>query len=280
MRRLTLCVGVLTVLGMAPAMFADIQDYMLNINGSTYCPALAVGCTSSGGLAAAPGTVSTLNTSSGLGSVTVTFTGAPGTYNVNFWLFEELIPTTGLNEYGKVNGAPAAGQTYQIDVPDYDLGGDPNLSAQGTIIANTAASTLANQNNVPGKIQLNGTTGDCEGGPGPNGTSPNCNDFTSLAMGFSFTLTGGDEEVVTFSATSTAPAGFSLQQVHPAGDPDLGGANAEMDYFLSGSAVNLPITVGPVPEPGSIVLLATLAGVVLWAFRRRAAKLQGQTVGE
>lgn len=272
MKRLRLGFGILVVLGLAPASFADITDYMLNINGTTYCPSYTgiLGlCSSTGGFAAAPGTVSTLDTSAGgtgLGAVTVTFNPGPGTYDVNLWLFEQLLQP-GDNEYGVINGSAAAGETYQIDTPDYDAAGDPNTSAQGTIIANTAASTLANANYVPGQTQVNYGTPTCtttaDGGP-------TCDDFTSLGLGFNFTLGANQEEQITFIVTSANPGGFNLQQIHPADDPSLSG-NAEVDAYFSGAATALSTVAGPVPEPGSVILLATMAGILLWAFRSRIA---------
>jgi len=268
--------GVLVVvLAMAPAMFGDTTDYMLNINGTTYCPSGtgAAGCTSTGGFAAAPGTLSTIDETyngTGLGKVTVTFNPGPGgPYNVNLWLFEQLSeqgPDTsgpGFNEYGVVSAAsPGSGQTYQIDVPDYDSVLDPNTSAEGNIIANTRSSSLDGKNDVPG-------TTDAVGCP----PSPNCNDFTSMALGFNFTLGASEEEIISFNVSTTPPAsGFYLEQIHPANDPNGSGSNPEIDYYFTGTATTEPTVVGPVPEPGSIFLLAPVA-VVLWflSFRSRSA---------
>jgi hypothetical protein len=274
-RRLRFGFGILLVLGMAPAMFADISDFMLNINGTTYCPAgTGATCSSDGGFAAA-GVSSTLDTTfngSGLGTVSFAYNPGPGTYNVNLWLFEQLSEQNppdnngpGDNEYGKVSGTPVSGQTYQIDVPDYDSGGDPNTSAEGNIVANTAASTLNGHNDVPG-------TDDCAS---TLDVGPNCTDYTSMALGFKFTLAAGQEELISFNVSTTKPtSGFYLEQIHQADDPDGDGTNPEFDYYFTGSATAQPIVVGAVPEPGSILLLATMAGILMWAFRSRVAALK------
>ena len=94
-RRLILICVCLGVLGMAPAMFADVTDYLFNLNGASYCSTSSTvsGCSSYGGLAAVPGLVSTLDESNGgtgLGSLTLTFNPGAGSYNVDFWLFEQL----------------------------------------------------------------------------------------------------------------------------------------------------------------------------------------------
>ena len=274
MKSFSFSLGVLVVLGMAPASFADITDFLLNIGGTAYCANYgATGCSNAvGSLSGAAGTVSTVDESyggTGLGTVTVTFDpGVAGTYDIGLWAFEQLSGSAGgagFNEYGQVNGSTGSGQSWQIDAPDYLAAGDPNTSATGTIIANTSADTLSNSNDVPGG------SGTCPG--------PNCNDFTSMAMNFDFTLTASEEEVVTFNLTNTNPGGFSLQQIHPANDPNDGGNNPELDLFLSGSAITQSSSGPPppsVPEPGSLVLLATVAGGLIWRFRSRFAAVNGK----
>ncbi len=274
MKRLLVGV-VLGFLGMVPPGFADLTDYMLNINGTSYCPSgTGAVCSSNGGFAAAPGVVSTVDTSfggTGLGTVTLTFNpGAPGTYNANLWVFEQLA-TPGFNEFGAVNGSAATGQSWQIDVPDYDYNNasDPNFgglpAGAGSIIGNTKASTLANNNYVTGNTLQDLT---CTG-------LASCNDFTSMAMGFNFTLGASQEEVLTFTVSNTNPGGFSLEQIHPV---DPFGNNSETDYFFTGSATTQAATTGggggggggtgAVPEPGSLPLVATLAGLLAVCARR------------
>lgn len=273
MKRLFLC-AFFGVLGMAPAMFADVVDYMLNVNGTTYCPSgTAATCSSTGGLAAA-GATGTLDTSfngTGLGTVNLIFNpGAPGTYNVDLWLFEELVPASGYDEYGAAGGgSPASGQSWQIDVPDYLYPSDPNFgglpSGAGSIVANTAGSTLSNTNYLPGTTDsfLNLCS-----------NSPNCNDWTSMALGENFTLASGFEELLSFTMSTTAPTnGFYLEQI----DPGITGTSAA--YFYSVTATTVPVCVpdggncGQVPEPSSFIpeLVFFVTGAVWFVIRRRSS---------
>lgn len=265
-----LCLGALVT---APAMFADVTDYLLNINGSTYCPSSStVACGSFGGFAAA-GATSSLDLSSGgtgLGTVTVTIsnTGSSSvTDNVGFWLFEQL-SQPGYNEYGNTGGTAAGNQSWQIDVPDYDYIGELGTSGAGSIIGNTIANTLANTNFIPGQDSTYDGGGFCATFP-----DPTCNDYTSMAMAFQLTVDPGDQGVFTFNVSTTQPtSGFYLEQIHP-----VDGANgAETDYYFTGSAMEQPIGTQPpptVPEPASWVLLATVAGLVLTLAKRRSARI-------
>ncbi len=266
MKKLILC-ALLGVFGMASSMFGDVVDYMLNVNGTTYCPATTQAtCTSTGGLAAAgaTGNLDTTFGGTGLGTVDLTFNpGAPGTYNVGFWVFEELFPASGQNEYGTSGGSLAAGQSWQIDTPDFALPYDPNTglpSGAGSIIANTAASTLNDTNYIPGTLSQYAY--DC-------GPSPNCNDYTSLAQSFNFTLGAGEEEVLSFSVSTTAPtSGFYLEQIAPKD----GANNNEIDYYYTASASTESVCTSncsAVPEPSSSIPLLALAGVFALVLRRR-----------
>jgi hypothetical protein len=253
-------------------MFADVTDYVYNVNGTSYCPALStVACSNLGGLAAVPGLANSLDLTTGLGSLTLTYNPGPGTYHVDFWLFEQL-QQPGWNEYGASSGSPAAGQSWQIDVPDYDYNTtDPNFgglpAGAGTIIANALADTLANTNYVTGSTDTYNLN--CTG-------LPTCNDYASMAVGFNFTLASGQEEIITIDLSKTKPAsGFYLEQIHP-----IDGANTtETDYFLTGTATTR--TGGPpppVPEPGSAILVGLgLTGALVFspAARRRIRKWVG-----
>ena len=257
-----ICIGVLL---MAPAMFADVTDYVFNVNGTSYCPASSTvsACSNYLGLAAVMGLTSSLDTSNGgtgLGSLSFVFNPGPGSYSVDFWLFEQL-SQPGWNEYGNSGGSPAAGQTWQIDVPDYDYNSsDPNFgflpTGAGTIVANTLANTLADTNFVTGNNSqyLLSCMAD-----------PTCNDYVSMAMGFNFTIASGDEEVLTFNVSTTAPtSGFYLEQIHP-----VDGANTtETDYYFTGSANEQPIGVST-PEPASGLLVGALLALAATPLGRR-----------
>jgi len=265
-RRVIVICACLAALAMAPAMFADVTDYLLNLNGTSYCPSFTVvtGCSNTGGLGAVPGLSSTLDTSNGgtgLGTLTLTYNPGPGSYLVDFWLFEQL-SQPGFNEYGAWGGSAASGQSWQIDVPDYDYTAsfDPNFGSlpagAGSIIANSMAGALSNTNYVTGNNSqyLLGCSGDAT-----------CNDYVSMAMGFNFSLGANQEEVVTLNVSNTAPAsGFYLEQIHPVD----GNNSAAIQYYLTGSATTQPIGKG-VPEPGTGLLVAAFAVFLVSPYGRR-----------
>jgi hypothetical protein len=270
MKRLILC-AILGVLGMAPAMFADVVDYLVNVNGTNYCDTgSGTGCPNVG-LPSGPGDSSSLDTSyggTGLGSVNLTFNpGAAGNYNVGMWLFEELTPASGYDEYGATGGSLAGGESWQIDTPDYDYSSaDPNTSATGTIIANTEANTLSNTNDVPGGVDS--IAGSCGA---PNYTpSSNCNDYTSLALSQDFTLGAGQEEVLSFTASTTAPtSGFYLEQLDPG---EVTGTPATYYYSVTANTVSVcTADCSTVPEPKSLIPLLAFAGILVFAVWRRSA---------
>jgi hypothetical protein len=262
---------VIGVLGMASSGFADITDFMLNVNGTTYCPSTGgYTCTNSAGLTGIAGLSSTLDTSlggTGLGNVSLTFNPGAGNYNVNLWLFEQLFPATAQNEYGATGGTSlAAGESWQIDVPDGNYGGELGTAGAGSIVANTAGSTLSNTNYVPG-TQSNFDTTSCGYFTGGSAVAT-CNDYTSMALGYNFTLAAGQEEVLNFTVSTSAPtSGFYLEQIAPV-DP----ANpTQMTYYYSATAVTQPVGVGAVPEPSYQWILGAVAAVFVLVARRRSS---------
>jgi len=287
MKRAVLSI-ILGSLALAPMAFGDIADYMLNVNGTTYCPAKPEPgspglCSNFGGLAAVPGLVSSLDTTfpesgtgTGLGTVNIAYNPGPGAYYVNLWLFENLVPAVALDEYGAAFNSPATGESWQIDVPDSTYSGELGTAGAGTIVGNTAANTLANANFVPGTDSNADTTSCGFFTVGPP-ADPNCNDYTSMALGFGFTLTSGEQELLSFKVSTTPPAsGFYLEQVAPV-DPSN---DTEVDYFFSGTATAGAIGPPPpppppptVPEPSSWILLGSVAVVLGVAFRRRRAAI-------
>ncbi|MBZ5633350.1 MAG: PEP-CTERM sorting domain-containing protein [Acidobacteriia bacterium] len=268
MKRLLILFVGLVAFGLVPAMFADLADYSLNVNGTTYCPTTAGSpalCSSFGGLAAVPSLSSSLDTTfpggTGLGTVTLTYNPGPGSFFTSLWLFENLFPATAQNEFGVAVGSPQAGESWQIDVPDATYVGELGVAGAGTIVANNAANTLSNTNFVPGG------TDNFDAQCGLLVTDATCNDYTSMALGFNFVLGAGEKEIVTFRVSTTAPAsGFYLRQVAP-----VDAANdAEIDYFYSATAVTVPIETNGVPEPSTWVLVVTM-GILMLLFRRRLA---------
>ena len=201
------------------------------------------------------------NQTTGLGTLTFVFNPGPGTYFFDVF-FDHQLNLPFFNEFGTVNGAPVAGQSYEIGdsfasniYPDVQAGGAlPNT--------NSLAGTTDNFSNA------------CVGAA--------CNGDFSAAMGFSFTLAAGEEELITLNASHTNPGGFTLQDTHPVDGCDANGGNcvtpAALSLFISGSAVTQPACTGPdcnqpppVPEPMSVVLFGTAAVILLGTMRRRLA---------
>jgi hypothetical protein len=214
----------------------SLQESLLVVNGTQYYDTFSV-----------PGlNTASFNQTTGLGSITLTFNPGPGSYSFDSYFdIEAGVPF--FNEYGTVNGSPVAGQTWQIDDP-----------LAGTIFPNAQGDTLDNTNHIPGKVD--NFLGDCSGA--------NCNGDVSMAMGFDFTITSGNEEVITLNLSQTAPTGFYLVQTHPQ-DPN----NASpVNIYFSGTATQKPITSG-VPEPGTWILLGTGLGLLLLTTLRLRLKV-------
>ncbi len=128
---------------------------------------------------------------------------------------------TFFNEYGDVSGVPVTGQSWEIDEPKYTF---------GNIYDNVLAGSLDNTNSISG-----------------------FNDDVSMAMGWNFSLTEGQDAVIDLTLSDIAPdSGFYL--IHA--DPD------------SDANIYLHSTLTVVPEPGTMVLLGVgLAGIL--AIRRK-----------
>src|SRR5258706_15073955 len=142
-----LAVMVVALLGLSsPAsVWADpvaLQDYLFNVNGTSYCPDAACG----GSLVPAGLNSSAFDFSTGLGTLVWTFNpGAAGAYFFDAF-FDHDLHAPFFNEFGMANGSPAAGMSWQIDEPGF---GDGNRL--GTIFDNAMANALDNTNHVPGK---------------------------------------------------------------------------------------------------------------------------------
>lgn len=244
---------LLPLAALTQVAFADIslQDYQFNINGTQYCPG---GFCGAGDITAVPGlNAAGFNATTGTGTLSYTTTSSG---NFDLWIYD-IVGTPDFNEYGAQSGSAQSNadgiQSWQIDVPDYNS--DPNHT--GTILANTGADSLDNTNHVPGTA--NNYFDSCS-------TGGNCNDITSMATGFDFSVASGYHEVITLNLSTTAPAsGFYLETIHPT-DPN--NANAT-DLYFTASATQVPNT--STPEPGSWVLLGTIAIFVAGRLRRRIA---------
>ena len=165
----------------ASAAAIALFDYRVNVDGNT-----------------APGGVNlaAFDTGSGLGRLTVSVSGA-GSHYVGLFVDHEIDEATNtfFNEFGTATGAPAAGQTWEIDEPGFVF---------GNIFANFLAGTLDNGNGVPASTP----------------------DDVSMALAWALSLAAGEFAVVDFLLSETAPSsGFYLAQT----DPD----SAATIYFSS-----------------------------------------------
>lgn len=262
--RKALFISMATVLLGTPAFSASLQDWEFNINGTDYYP--------SGGstFASVPGlNTSGYSSSQSLGSFAITYTAAStGTFYVGAY-FDDPAGVPFYNEFGTQNGSAATGQTWQIDIPEYSAV-SKNLGP-GTIVDNLANASLDDTNHVPG-----GTSNfllDC-GANAANGTAnTGCNDFVSMATGFSFSLSAGQTETITFTLSATNPGGFSLEDTNT---EDTSNNNGTSNVFLSGSAVagSAPPPPPPppppgTPEPATWGLFATAGGILALGLKRK-----------
>jgi hypothetical protein len=240
--------------------FSQLQDWEINVNGTDYYPA------NGDTFATVPGLDSSaFNATTGIGSLTLTFDpAAAGSYYIGGWFFDPVgVPF--YNEFGAVNGSAAAGQSWQIDIPEYDAVSS-NLGS-GTILDNLAAGTLNDTNSVPGS-QSN-YLNDC-GANTPGGTpTSTCNDLVSMAMGFNFTLAANQYEVVTLNLSTTDPGGFTLADVHPV---DGNNPNAAAIYYSGSATTQTNGSTAPEPSSLSFVLVAALGVLLLPAVRTRVAR--------
>jgi hypothetical protein len=228
MRKLVLALSALALMGFVtlPVAFADttsLQSVLINVNGTQQ--------TTFAGM-----NVLGFDQTTGLGTITFTYNPGPGTYFFDVF-FDHQLSLPFYNEYGVVNGAPAAGQTYEI--------GDSFLSSIYPDVQ--AGGPLPNANNLPGTLSNFGNA--CVGAA--------CNGDFASAMGFAFTLVAGQQELITLGVSHTDPGGFTLQDIHPqdAANP------TPLTLFVNGSAVTQTTRI---PEPGSGILLLSSASLALF----------------
>lgn len=154
------------------AAVLTLFEYGLNINGTV---SLSTDPTPSGA------DISGFDTGTGLGTIVVTVL-TPGPNYVGLFLDIEIDEATNtfFNEFGADAGAPAAGQSHEIDEPDFVF---------GDIFANFSAGTLDGTNGVPA------------GSP----------DDVAMALAWDFM----GPAKITFKVSHDVPSGFYLSQTDP-----------------------------------------------------------------
>ena len=204
-------------------------------------------------------------TTSGLGSIQLVFDpSAAGTYFFDAMIVD-AVGSPAYNEYGAPVGSDPAGESWEIanwDNLNAGVGtGDIFNDVQGT-----TSDTLQDTNYLPlaGSDYLLNCL-----------TLTGCNSDGSIALGDTFTLTATEEEIVTITASLTAPGGFYLTQTNPADANNSGNPSTEY-YSLSAEAEpngSVPPPPPPpppaTPEPSSWILLASGLGVGITRMRRR-----------
>ena len=261
MKRLLILAALLVPIAWASQARADIalQDFGVNINGTAYDynnlgqtdPTTLSGMNATGFSTFTSGD----DLGTGLGTMIYTFNpGVAGTYFVNFY-FDEEASVPFFNEFGTVNGSAPAGESYEIAQVNPSVGGIQFYNGSTQVLPNVLDDT----NHAP-----TGNTNYLD-----NCATAPCNADVATALGFDFTLTSGEEAVITVDQSTSNPGGFNLEQVHPV-DPNNTSAT---DLFLNGNIVIEPTGVTPAPEPGSLSLLAMGMVMLLgYYMRRRLAK--------
>jgi hypothetical protein len=230
----------------ASAATINLYGYAFNVDGTVYDvlyadPINVPGGTITGTL---PGGINQdgLNKTNGIGTISFTTSGA-GAHSFLAFFDHEMVEeqNTYFNEYGAVNGTQGAVQSWEIDEPGWDMTNPGDIYSNFKNSNNISGSQLDNSNTVP-----SGSEND-----------------VSMAMGWDFNLDTGETAFITLTLSETAPtSGFYLAQF----DNDTGAG-----LYFSG---NLNITGGgnPVPEPATMLLMATGLTGLLGARARRKMK--------
>jgi hypothetical protein len=243
-----------TALAIAPAAVADtpsLQDFAIYTNGTPYYSASTAPGVDLSGYSYGP-------TGTGLGTITFTDTTL-GSDNFAIW-WDEEVGVTFYNEYGTAanTGSLLSGESWEI--------GDNYGS---TIYTDATTGSLLNTNYLPLGADnflascVAGAVGDCSGDNGD----------ATTALGYGYTVTSGNQEIITLTVSQTAPgSGFYLQQTNPHEGTDNTGPEGDVYFSLSAQQVPAGSGPSPTPEPSSLLLLGTgLLSLAFVAFRRAKA---------
>jgi hypothetical protein len=263
---LMLGVGTLRSFGQAPD--ASTQDEEWNVNG------VVNGYSYNGNV---PSNVT--DNMNGTGSVTIVVTGCTTCYVDT--LIDEEVGTPFFNEYATTSGAAGAQTSGGNDwLEAYEAG--YLTSSTGQIYTDNANGALTDANSTDGGSGGSNFLNNCVG---------TCNGDVAIALGAAFTLTSGEEETITVTASTTQPtSGFYIDQTNPQDQlqAPLSGTEVSNVYFTetavesSVCTANCVVTPpGVTPEPSSWVLLATgvLAFAMVWLRRRFTLQAAGKLVG-
>ncbi len=169
------------------------------------------------------------DTTTGLGTVTMTITGA-GSHYAGLFVDHEIDESLNgfSNEQGSVLGVAPGDVSWEIDEPGF-------AASPGDIFINFTNSALDNTN------------------------PPRWPDDVSMALAYSFSLAPGEKGIVRFNISTTNPGGFALEQTDP--DSNGGPVFFTTDLRISGGSA--------VPEPSVIALLGSgLVSLIGFAARR------------
>ncbi len=169
MKKLAFAFCAILLLGLAAptasAVTINLFDFAFNLDGDI--SASPAGSNMAG-----------FDTGTGLGTITVQI-GTAGVHKFIAFFDHEIDEpvNTFFNEFGSVNGAPAAGQSWEIDEPGYVL---------GDIFTNFSTGTLDDTNGVPSPLV----------------------DDVSMALGWDLLLASNQIATINLSVSTSAPAGF------------------------------------------------------------------------
>jgi hypothetical protein len=249
MKRILIFVPLLLTLGLGNTAWAVpvLFDFGINIDNTTTCSDPGGSCDT--GSATDLSLVAGVNDTSfdfltGLGDIVVTITGLGG-HNVDLFLDHDIGALFD-DELGVANGAPGAGQSWEIDEPGFGSlqDGSMDIPYIGDIFDNFLFSDYDNQ--AWFDFFDNQTL-----------TPP---DDVSMGLGFDFVLLAGQTAVISFSVAQSDPGGFNLQQTDP----------GETIWFSAILDIQGGGGVMPVPEPGVLWLLgAGLLAIGMFGRRRQ-----------